>query len=154
MRINELKVHRSMWVPIPTVLLILFIVGLSERGVYSSWISIWEMFLNVSVGMLVGAIVWGPSILICLLMENSMMNASTTKSKLKRLLLLEALIPVLIFNAVLLSLGRGELVGVVQTFFIAMFAQMVRWFYINRKDGLYIMELEEDVQINQMSQES
>jgi hypothetical protein len=147
MRINEIKVHRSMWVTIPTVLIILFLGGLLESGVYSSWISIWEMFLNVSGGMLIGAIVWEPSMIVWLLIEKSMMNASTTKSELEGLLFFEALIPVLIINALFFLLGRGDIKVVMGTFFIAIIVQLVRWFYINQKEGLYVIESDENIHL-------
>ena len=134
MKINRKRVHGSMWVPIPTVALLLTLIGIVESVFGGHSFDFLELILSVGTVMLIGAVVWVPSAIVCLIIERVGINERTTKSHLMQMLFLEALIPFVIFNAIM---SQGNIVVIISTFFIAMLAQLIRWFFLRHKGRMF-----------------
>lgn len=147
MKINKKRVHSSMWVPIPAVFLLIILMGVLESIISGPTLDIIELITLATGGMLIGAIVWLPSALICLFVEAVAINDKTTKLHVQLLLFFEALIPLLIFNGLMNGRGNG-LELLISSFVIFMLAQLARWFYLKRKGKLFEKEHETYAQIS------
>lgn len=134
MKIDRNKVHLSMWVPIVAVALILFILGLAETLIGWRGVDFFDLIAAVGLVMFIGAVVWLPAALICLIVERVGINENTTRSHLKQMLFLETLIPFLIFNAIT---SQGNMNVILGTLVIALVAQLTRWFYLSRKNRMF-----------------
>ncbi len=129
-----------MVIPIPAVFFLIIIMGVIEALYKGQTIPILDLIGLAGLGILIGAVVWIPSAIICLIIEHIAINERTTKEHIKLLLFVEALIPFLIFNGLM---WRGDFTTLIWTFGMAMIAQLPRWLYLNSKGRLFLNEEEE-----------
>jgi hypothetical protein len=124
-----------MWVPVVAVFVMLVLMGFFESLFSGYKMEIADFVGRAFFGIVIGAIIWVPSALLCLLIERFAINERTKKSDIILLLFIEALIPFLYF-VILMRIGHSA--AIFGTLLIALLAQTMRWLYLNRKDKLFI----------------
>lgn len=86
MRINKLKVALSMVIPFLTVFVTAFVLLYID-------LSNWQLTGNQFIELLtVSSVLWGPSVIICLILEYVMLKPEADKKRLQKLLMIETII--------------------------------------------------------------
>lgn len=86
MKFNKRKVALSMVIPFLTVFVTIFLFLYSDL---STWKELQEQFMEILIG---SSVLWIPSIIICLILESTMLKSSVEKKKLRNLLMIETAI--------------------------------------------------------------
>lgn len=86
MKLNKRKVALSMIIPFLTVFVVIFLFLCSDS---SLWSEIQRQFFEIFIA---SSVLWIPSIIICLVLEATMLKSSVEKKKLRNLLMIETVI--------------------------------------------------------------
>lgn len=135
MEIHKRNVRNSIWVTILSGF-ILLVIGMMINVTTGSHPYDYMAVLIVPFGlMIIGIIVWFPALLICLLLEHFAINEHTKVAGLFSVLILEALVPVIVFQLIL-----GEVVNEITSIYllITLLAQAMRWIYLSRKKRMFV----------------
>lgn len=102
MKINKLKVALSMVIPFLTVFIVIFLyIYIQSNGLESAFNSFFNFFTQT-------AILWTPSVVICLVLDMTMFHAESEKKQLRHVLIVETIVASIMslyFFPVILGLG-------------------------------------------------
>lgn len=141
MKIHKRNVRNSIWVPIPGVF-ILLVLGMMINAMTDNHLHDYMAVLTVPFGlMVIGIIVWFPALLICLLIESFTINDRTGVGELLGILVLEALVPVIIFHLIM-----GDVLNEITpvSVLLAFMAQSMRWIYLRSKKRMFVQPHSEE----------
>ena len=135
MEIDKRNVRNSIWIPIPGVF-ILLMIGMFFNVLTDNYVNDYMAVLTASFGlMVIGIIVWFPALLFCLLLEHFTINERTSVAGLFGILVIEALVPVIVFHIII----GGIVIEITPiTLLIAFLAQAMRWGYLWRKQRMFL----------------
>ncbi|MEX1003492.1 MAG: hypothetical protein WDZ35_15345 [Crocinitomicaceae bacterium] len=96
-----------------------------------SFVDSLEFFVGFSVfGLMIGSIIWLPSLLFCLLIEWMSIRPSSTAATIIRIFLFEALAAIIVLSIFFGDISFLLMLSVFLT-------QIIRWIYLKRKNKLY-----------------